>query len=332
MKQQLKVYKLHFTSPLHIGDVRDDYSVSLKTISSDSMYAAFISCLAKMGCDIPENGDLGCTISSLFPFYQKSKESEAVFFFPKPLKQTLPTSEKSMEKRKVIKKVVWLDNCYFSRILNGEQLFDDKTIDNSIQGEFLSDKHIDKNFILSQVSQRVTVSRDGSEEAIPFYMDRVMFKDYSGLYFVADGDCSLLDKAMALLQHEGIGTDRNIGNGFFEFENDQLEIDIPEKENYAMSLSSFIPETKEQLQTMLDSDFVAYEFQRRGGWITTPPHTTLRKNVVYAFTAASVFKYPCSAIEINGKVGVDLKPEWNTSLDHPVWRCGRSFFIPIKIC
>ncbi|KAA6311035.1 hypothetical protein EZS27_037765, partial [termite gut metagenome] len=41
------------------------------------------------------------------------------------------------------------------------------------------------------------------------------FKDYSGLFFVVLGDdTSLLDAAMEVLQHEGIGTDRNVGNGF----------------------------------------------------------------------------------------------------------------------
>ena len=58
-KRKFTIYKLHFTSPLHIGDARDDYSVSLKTIASDTMYAALTSCLAKLGESIPPKGDLG---------------------------------------------------------------------------------------------------------------------------------------------------------------------------------------------------------------------------------------------------------------------------------
>lgn len=330
---KLKIYKLHFTTPVHLGDMRDDYGISLKTISSDTMYAALISCLAKMGMSTPMNADMGCTISSLFPFYQTDKDSNAVLFFPKPLKQTLPISEKAVTERKKIKKVAWLDAVYFSKILRGEQLFDDGSIDAAIHGEFMTDMEIEDNFITSQVSARVAVSRDGKEDARPFYMDRVMFRGYSGLFFIADGDTTLLDKAINLLQNEGVGTDRNVGNGYFEYEIDTVEIDIPEQSDYTMSLSSFVPESKAQLQNMLGSDNVAYDFQRRGGWITTPPHNTLRKNVIYSFTAASVFKSECAGLCTKGVVDVDLRPEieWETQINHPIWRCGRALFLPIKL-
>jgi len=331
-KHTFNIYKLHFTSPLHLGDARDDYGVSLKTIASDTMYAALISCLAKLGELIPKDGDLGCTISSLFPFYQKDKEDKnAVLFFPKPLKQTLPPSKKVVEECKKIKKVAWLDASYFTEILQGKQLFNEQTIGgNAIQGEFMTDAPIDKDFISSHVSPRVTVSRDYSEDAKPFYMDRVAFKGYSGLFFIADGDVSLLERALNLLQHEGIGTDRNVGNGCFEYEKDTIEIDMPDAADFTMSLSSFVPESKEQLQALLDSDDVACDFQRRGGWITTPPNNTLRKNVIYAFTAASVFKCQCDSIETLGRVGINLKPDL-PMVEHPVWRCGRALFLPINV-
>jgi len=331
-KHTFNIYKLHFTSPLHLGDARDDYGISLKTMASDTMYAALISSLAKLGKEIPKDGDLKCTISSLFPFYQKDKaDGNAVLFFPKPLKQTLPKSKKAVEERKKIKKVTWLDASYFTKILRGEQLFDEQTIGgNAIQGEFMTDALIDKDFISSQVSPRVTVSRDFSEDAKPFYMDRVTFKGYSGLFFIADGDVSLLEKALNLLQHEGIGTDRNVGNGYFEYDSTTVELDIPNGSEYALALSSFVPESKEQLQALLDSDNIAYDFQRRGGWITTPPNNTLRKNVIYAFTAASVFKHQCDGVETLGQVGIDLKPDLQM-VEHPIWRCGRALFLPIKV-
>ncbi|MCQ2211695.1 MAG: type III-A CRISPR-associated RAMP protein Csm4 [Paludibacteraceae bacterium] len=330
-KQQFIIYKLHFTTPLHLGDSRDDYSVSLKTINSDTMYAALISCLAKLGQDISKDGDLGCTISNLFPFYQKDRNTNAVYFFPKPLKQTLPTSDKATEERKKIKKVTWLDEKYFSKILKGEQLFDDNSIDRSIKGLYMTDMEIDKDFMSSQVSSRVTVSRNGQEDAKPFHMDRVVFKDYSGFFFLAKGDTSSLEKAMDLLQCEGIGTDRNVGNGYFEYEVKSVDVEFPDSAKYTMSLSSFIPESKEQLESMLASKNVAYDFQRRGGWITTSPHNTLRKNVIYSFSAGSVFKLECNSVNIYGKVGVDLKPDWDSTLNHPIWRCGRALFLPIKV-
>lgn len=58
------------------------------------------------------------------------------------------------------------------------------------------------------------MSRNGEEDAKPFYMERIFFKDYSGLYFIVHGDTSIIENALDLLQTEGIGTDRNVGNGF----------------------------------------------------------------------------------------------------------------------
>lgn len=330
---QFNIYKLHFTTPLHLGDVRDDYSISLKSVASDTMYAALIATLAKLGDTIPDNGDLKCTISSLFPFYQKDKaDNDAVLFFPKPLKQSMPQLQAAIDERKKIKNVSWLDAPYFSKALKGEQLFDNDATINKIKGEFLSDKDFDTDFITSQVSPRVSVSRTGTEDAEPFYMDRIFFKDCSGLFFIADGEVSLLEKALNLLQHEGIGTDRNIGNGYFEYEKTTIELDIPDNADFAISLSSFVPEKKEQLIQMLDSEKVAYNFQRRGGWITTPPFNTYRKNSIHAFTYGSIFKHSCNGLEVCGKVDINLKPEiiWNNGISHPIWRCGRALFLPFK--
>lgn len=331
-KHRFTIYKLHFNSPLHIGDARDDYSVSLKTITSDTMYAALTSCLAKLGKEIPNNGDLGCTISNLFPFYQKEKGTDAILFFPKPLKQTLPTLN-DLTKAKTVKKVSWLDKTYFEKVINGGQLFANDSDVNNVKGDFLTNASMfDEKFISSQVFPRVTVSRDGSEDAKPFYMDRIFFKDYSGLYFMVEGDTSKIKPALELLQSEGIGTDRNVGNGYFEYEEKSLELEFPDNGNYSLALSSFIPESKEQLTELLDGDNVAYDFARRGGWITTPPHGTIRKNIVYAFTVASVFAKQTSNVCALGRI-VDLKPELNfdPKVNHPIWRCGKALFIPIKI-
>ena len=49
-----KIYKLHFTAPLHISDQHDDLGNSQKIIQSDALYVALISCLAKKGEDFPE--------------------------------------------------------------------------------------------------------------------------------------------------------------------------------------------------------------------------------------------------------------------------------------
>ena len=79
-----KLYKLHFTSPLHIADRHEDDSNSLKTIQSDTLYAALMSCLAKTGSTIPDNGDLGFTAHALSILGYCSRH-----LLPKALRQRL---------------------------------------------------------------------------------------------------------------------------------------------------------------------------------------------------------------------------------------------------
>jgi CRISPR-associated protein Csm4 len=234
---------------------------------------------------------------------------------------------------KSLKKIQWLDLAFFNKLINNEPIVID--CEKYIQGEYLTEKMIDRDFIFSQVSPRVEVSRTG-EDANPFYMDRIYFKDYSGLYFIVGGAINLLDAAMEVLQHEGIGTDRNVGNGFFTFDTDEIEIDCPnEREtDYALSLSMFIPESEIQLKDMLAGENVSYDFARRGGWITTPPFNGYRKNVIYAFWHGSVFSLKLDDdVSTKGKI-VDLKPEapfGEQASEHPIWRTGKSIFIPIKM-
>jgi CRISPR type III-A-associated RAMP protein Csm4 len=150
------------------------------------------------------------------------------------------------------------------------------------------------------------------------------------------GATNLFEPALEILQHEGIGTDRNIGNGFFTVSEDEIELDLPDEDetDYALSLSMFIPKSKEQLTKMLAGEKVGYDFARRGGWITTPPHNTYRKNAIHAFTHGSVFSMKMELnVETRGRI-VDLKPEIDFDegrIDHSIWRNGKSFFIPIIV-
>ena len=132
-------------------------------------------------------------------------------------------------------------------------------------------------------------------------------------------------------QLEGIGTDRNVGYGFFEYAADTLSIDLPDSANHQLSLSLFIPESREQLKALMNSEQVAYDFVRRGGWITTYPYTTLRKNAIYGFLPGSVFcKDANTAVTVIGKIA-DLKPEADLGISHHIWRNGKAIMLPINL-
>lgn len=334
-----KIYKLHFTSPLHIGDRHESSDNSLTTIQSDTLYAALTSCLAMTGYNIPDNGDLGFTISSLFPYYQRGKENKPVYFLPLPLQARMSElSDVSMAKK--VKGIQWVDANLYNDMLSGNALSDGiDIILPFIQESYITkvtlseDVNGSKEFVKSEVSQRVTLnSRTCEEDAKPYYVDKILFKYDSGLYFLAEGNTELLEKALSILSMEGIGTDRNVGFGFFEFSSDELTIDLPEHANHQVALSLFIPESKEQLAELMDSDDVAFDFTRRGGWITTNPYSTLRKNAIYGFMPGSVFSLKQGmACRTIGKI-VNLKPEiGEMTPKHPIWRNGKSIMLPIKL-
>ena len=325
-----KIYKLNFTSPLHIGDKRDDEGVSLKTIHSDTLMAALTSLLARVGEKIPDDGDLGFTVSSLFPFYQREEGKPTSYFLPMPLQSRLPELT-DVGNAKKVKKIRWVDAELYPGILAGENLFDGKSEHfDHIHGEYLTTSSIPENFIRSEVCQRVKLeSRIGEKDALPYYVDRITFAEGAGFFFLATGDTQLLDKGMNILSQEGIGTDRNAGYGFFNFTTDELTIGTPADANHVVSLSLLIPADKKQLDELFASDEIAYELTRRGGWITSMLHMQLRKNAIYGFLPGSVFNKPQS--DVCGTV-VDLAPGIvRSSKDsHPVWRDGRAILLPIK--
>ena len=118
-----KVYKLHFTAPLHISNQHEDENTSLKTIHSDTLYAALISSLAKTGHSIPQDGDLGFTISSLFPYFQREADSAPVYFLPIPLHhKQAEIADPTMLKK--VKRVQWVDSSLYGKVLAGQSLFE----------------------------------------------------------------------------------------------------------------------------------------------------------------------------------------------------------------
>lgn len=348
---EVKIFKLYFCGPLHISSPSEDYGKSENSYHSDSLYAASIAALSQYHCglgQVAETGDLGCTISSLFPFTRDENERE-IFFFPKPF---VPYNAGDlMNIAKKVKKAKWLDSTYYSRVLKNEYLGllgeskYEKEGGAHIQGTYLTEQKIDEDFLTTFTVPRIRVPRsstegDGNTEI--FYMERLLFKKNSGLYFIADGDTSLLEKALKLLQYDGIGTDRNVGQGQFKYEKDSLTINVPEKGDRIVSLSLFCPESKDQLKPLIgvDPNSASYEIVNRGGWITSPGLGKIRKRSIYMFSEGSVFQAPDNPINkaplALGEIGIDLSPWNDLGTDktpkyetHKIFRSGRSLFLPL---
>jgi CRISPR type III-A-associated RAMP protein Csm4 len=324
MKKKFDCIKLHLKSPLHISRGRSDYDKSLRVLHSDTIAAALYvaaKCAGYADQEILKTFD-SIRLSSAYPFASDN------FFFPRPMARIdIKIADLPLEKYgKKIKGIKYMEQSIFERVLHGEQLTlnDSSLID---QKGYLAEKDMGVVFE-ANVVQRVAVAPDNYEDARPFYTERLFFNQDSGLYVLAEWTGSfgreLFRNAFRLLGDQGIGTDRSVGNGFFEPEFQELSLRVPQNPTNFCNLGLYLPEAGE----LSDDDFSKSNWSliKRGGFMSGAEdfnHTSMRKRSIFMFEEGSIFPYKT----LNGTI-VDLKPD-NQGVSHPVWREGRPLFVPI---
>ncbi len=316
---------LQFKSPLHIGNHRsEDYANSEEFIRSDTIISAVMSVWARIGkeewiSDYINDPDF--VVSSAFPYTTVLEEK--IHFLPKP---KVPWQLRSFDpdRSKKLKKAKWLDSVYFKILINAESIDDFGNNDVDLRGDFVC-KHDISTPIFAEVQDRVNVSRDGAEDARPYVFERIRFADGAGLYFMVSGDLARLKIALEVLQEEGFGTDRSVGNGLFTKAEGKMNIDVPDSD-MGMNLGLYYASSHEVLKDQLNEKS-RFSLVKRGGWITTPLGMGKEKNNVYMLEEGSVLA--CTE-QIAGKHDILLTPEIMTD-KHPIYRSGRTLFIPIKI-
>jgi CRISPR type III-A-associated RAMP protein Csm4 len=336
---KMKLFKLHFSAPVHFATVRKDYTTSEITLRSDALYSAILDVAHKQGLlSKNNNSDFGFYLTSAFPFYQKEENSETYYFFPRPfIKRIKPPDEVS----KQWKKVKWIEKRFFEKIIAGN--FSIEISDECIKDEFLIPPEIKTElgdgFILKEEQPKVKVGTPGLESE-PYYLQRVYFKVKSGLFFIVffeneDAE-KLFQNAISFLQHEGLGSYRTIGFGQFSYTVEEIKFTSPEKSNYGCTLSLFCPENKQQLSQMLTN--ASWQLVKRGGWISNHLYR-YRKKSVMMFAEGSIFQIPDGMAGINGNNHIkilgqvpDVSPgKQHFGIPYPVYRYGKGFFIPIHI-
>ncbi|TXF87988.1 type III-A CRISPR-associated RAMP protein Csm4 [Neolewinella aurantiaca] len=330
-----QLYRLTFTGPVHLGDDRpDDYAKSADFLHSDSLHAALLATMAKMGEPVPGLEGPGYTLSSCFPFGQDTS-GKTIYFFPKPL-LNFDLGKDEIDYAKKLKRVRWVDTEYLGHLLNGTPVDFGGSGQPNLQGIYLTSSTLpEKNPVATATTgQRVTVSRE-EKDAIPFISQRLFFSSKAGLFFLFDGDDAAkqrLESALHLLQNEGLGTDRSVGNGLFEFKHDNITLEHPKDASHAVNLSLFCPENAAQLSSMLDTEGAktTYRVVRRGGWVTGADGRTLRKRSIGMLAEGSVLK---TSDKQAGRKAINLGPldeNGQPLLPHPVWRNGQAIFLPCK--
>ncbi|GAB2801396.1 hypothetical protein GCM10027275_54400 [Rhabdobacter roseus] len=318
-----------FKTPFHISNARSDYGQSERIFHSDALYAAIMQAWAMLGKSDWITPRPAFTLSSLFPF-TCSNVGKRIHFFPKPFLQ--PNVSKNAirpEDAKIFKKVKYIDAWHLEQYLNKTPL---QTSINEVKGSYQTYENIDKGFLQADVIPRIRKPRLDKEDAEPFYTERLYYKTGSGMFCLIQFEDftakAKVQAALNLLADNGLGTDRNVGNGLFNWEMGQLSISLPPVSDWSLNLSLFCPENKEQLAGMLASE-ARYEIVKRGGWLSDP-YNSYRKRSVYMFLEGSLLKTSASP---KGNT-IDLKPDNSllpTQISHPIWRIGKALFLPVQI-
>ena len=320
--------KLKNLTPLHLGTGRENYDFSSIALQSDTISAALAAIKAQQGETENLNSFLeSFRISSAFPYFKDH------YFLPKPIGKLNVEVEGSPESsiRKRLKKIKFMEWSSWNSLINGERL---KATELQIQSDFFLDRESISEFqkpSISQVNQRVTISRDENITTTPFFFDWTYFDSHAGLYCLTDARGSLLNEIVSLFQllgENGIGTDRNVGGGKFDVELQNVDIPSPKNQNATMLLSLYIPKPNEIKFLQLGD--ARYDLLLRGGYIAGSSEVDfrhLRKKSIYMFGVGSIFP---TKQELFGQV-VDLAPDWNDERMHPVWRSGKPFILPINI-
>lgn len=335
---QTKVVRLRFKGPLHLSDVRADYGSSNKLIHSDTFHTALQACLAMAG-KLPEDGNIRVVNSSLFPFYHQANKLH--YFFPKPylefagLSDDTLLSNKGLAKK--LKKISWISAPLFVELMQNKAMQVDWSQHAHWNAYFHDGSSPIPELMLSSVRPRVTVRRnlDGEGNSKPFYMDELRFIEGAGLFCLIQGnDFSLFEKALSILQEQGIGTDRSVGLGQFEAdivdENPLASLMNLQSDTFC-SLGLIAPKHEEELLEWTEgvqSDKVRYELIERGGWITSVQGK--RKLNQFYFKEGAVFCGSIQGVAPKGKSDINLTPQIE-GVNHPIWRSGQSLCIPVKL-
>jgi CRISPR type III-A-associated RAMP protein Csm4 len=311
---------------------------------SDSFYSAVIQAWDALGIKHPvletqwqDVPDLGFVVSSLFPFFRAKSTTPPVYFFP------VPQPGLQVEDRRLFRNVRWLDAAIFEKTLanNAFQIKKESVIE-----AWLTDvAGFDPKFLQKTLHARNYVPRLGEHDrdgkpvldTVIYYLERIFFRENCGLFFLAsfenDAARENLRRALDYLKDMGIGTDRSVGHGQFEWE--EME-DFPFFQNlpvsdFSINLSLFCPKDTKQVQDMTRHNNCRWDLLKRGGWITSDDSfLSYRKNSVYMFKEGCVFQ---NSAAVEGK-SVNLRPNENilpSQFKNAILRVGKSIFVPVNI-
>ena len=271
-------------------------------------------------------------VSSVFPFF------DDILLFPSPKVKANIDKDKLEDPKvlKKLKKIAFLSEQIFLRYvgLGKEITFDDQMI---FDGKILLEKDEKEKLINSRIEHiyrfketpRNVLDRKTSRSEI-FYIGELEIDSRCGLYFLIEViDQSIMERlesAVNLLSEDGIGGDRTVGKGQFEYTFIEYKGNLFNTidSHYFLTLSMYLPSKNEIKKGLLHGENISYEIDKRGGWIYSDFTKSQRKRTVRMFEEGSVLKN--TGEEFYGKI-IDVAPK--SFKHHPVLKNGLAFRVNI---
>jgi len=268
----MKIIRLNFNSPLHVGEIGIGLEECSPIIHSDTIFNAIINAYALMHSE--EQTDVfvekfeAVKISSAFPHFDDD------ILFPKP-RININTKIDVSDYAKELKRTEYISKGYFEKIINNEEFSKEEIEELIKEREFFKDYQIPK----------VYLDRETKESDF-FFISLIKFKEDCGLWFSIECENGVykdICSCLRLLQDEGIGGKRTWGYGLFEFREDDIDIRLPNKPNMHLLLSLFYPNENEN--ALFNGENASWDFVIRGGW----RKTGIRKPRIKMIKEGSVF-------------------------------------------
>lgn len=287
-------------SPMPSDTLWGNICWAIKYLYGDSKLQEFLNSYSS---DTPE-----LIISSSFPFVKTGNKTTR--FFPRPLlphkphdyirkktdEKTLSEKIQDMVKRKDQKDVLFLEQSFFEEVLNGKTDYENMP---SFKSPKMFANSITRNTINRLRGGTLEINGTGQlfteDEFFIHYTadDKEDEKNEVGLFFLAiDNSNGKLEGALRLLSHIGIGGNRSIGKGAFDFSVHDFKINEPAHPNALLNLSLYHPAIDDIKYYKQHPWLFNYQLEQRKGYYGELQNGVYEKNPVVYFMEGSVFPIP----------------------------------------
>ena len=335
------IIKIKFNRrPLHLSDGRGLYYSSEGILHSDTLKNAIFTSVLKLrgkkAVNVSKEFYNSFFLSSALPFYLDE------YFFPRPLGHFSTDAVKAKKE----KKIKYIGKSLFEKWLSTGRISMAGIADFG-EGQFISSNLRGKvtkedKIIYRQVQERVRIKRNDNGDSEPYFMEQIRFKEGAGLYFfiqhapeISEEYKSWIKQGLNLLADEGLGSDKTYGFGQFDIIGAEGEdsfihpfsLNVPDDANawYATGLYTPSDSEKSDLSWLKNA---GYQITERGGYLanpSNPKYRSFRRNTGRFLQIGSVIP----KMSIPEGQCLDLMPKDMGT--HPVWREGRTVFLPAKI-